>query len=123
MSKKNTVLHEEQQAKIIELLNRRLADTIDLHRRAVFTRQVLAFDCRGERPHRCAFDDAHRLRQTCSLRQRAGERTEGRRYRRYLHRNRPRHRQVALVRRDEPAIRQLNSEVHLTLFITLCRYT
>ncbi len=30
MSKKNTVLHEEQQAKIIELLNRRLADTIDL---------------------------------------------------------------------------------------------
>src|ERR1700687_3812183 len=30
MSKKNKVLHEEQQAKIIELLNRRLADTIDL---------------------------------------------------------------------------------------------
>src|SRR5881227_2693654 len=30
MSKKNNVLHEEQQAKIIELLNRRLADTIDL---------------------------------------------------------------------------------------------
>src|SRR6266478_1435923 len=30
MSKKNTVLHEEQQAKLIELLNRRLADAIDL---------------------------------------------------------------------------------------------
>ena len=30
MAKKNTVLHEEQQAKLIELLNRRLADTIDL---------------------------------------------------------------------------------------------
>src|SRR5207245_6635267 len=30
MAKKNTVLHEEQQAKLIELLNRRLADIIDL---------------------------------------------------------------------------------------------
>jgi starvation-inducible DNA-binding protein len=30
MHKKNTVLHEEQQAKLIELLNRRLADAIDL---------------------------------------------------------------------------------------------
>ena len=30
MPKKNTVLHEEQQAKLIELLNRRLADAIDL---------------------------------------------------------------------------------------------
>ena len=30
MPKKNTVLHEEQQAKLIELLNRRLADVIDL---------------------------------------------------------------------------------------------
>src|SRR5438046_6383033 len=30
MFKKNNVLHEEQQAKIIELLNRRLADAIDL---------------------------------------------------------------------------------------------
>ncbi len=30
MPKKNTVLHEEQQAKLIELLNRRLADIIDL---------------------------------------------------------------------------------------------
>ena len=30
MSKKNTVLHEEQQAKLIEMLNRRLADAIDL---------------------------------------------------------------------------------------------
>src|SRR5260370_41170472 len=30
MSKKNTVLHEEQQAKLLELLNRRLADAIDL---------------------------------------------------------------------------------------------
>src|SRR5712691_2265828 len=30
MSKKNTVLHEEQQAKLIELLNRRLADALDL---------------------------------------------------------------------------------------------
>ena len=30
MAKKNTVLHEEQQAKLIELLNRRLADAIDL---------------------------------------------------------------------------------------------
>ena len=30
MAKKNTVLHEEQQAKLIELLNRRLADVIDL---------------------------------------------------------------------------------------------
>jgi starvation-inducible DNA-binding protein len=30
MSKKNTVLPEEQQAKLIELLNRRLADAIDL---------------------------------------------------------------------------------------------
>jgi starvation-inducible DNA-binding protein len=30
MPKKNTVLHEEQQAKLIEILNRRLADAIDL---------------------------------------------------------------------------------------------
>jgi hypothetical protein len=30
MPKKHTVLHEEQQAKLIELLNRRLADAIDL---------------------------------------------------------------------------------------------
>src|ERR1700730_16514059 len=30
MPKKNNVLHEEQQAKLIELLNRRLADAIDL---------------------------------------------------------------------------------------------
>src|SRR5207244_11284005 len=30
MSKKNNVLPEEQQAKLIELLNRRLADAIDL---------------------------------------------------------------------------------------------
>jgi len=30
MTRKNTALHEEQQAKIIELLNRRLADAIDL---------------------------------------------------------------------------------------------
>ena len=30
MSKKNTVLHEEQQAKLLDLLNRRLADAIDL---------------------------------------------------------------------------------------------
>jgi starvation-inducible DNA-binding protein len=30
MPRKNTVLHEEQQAKLIELLNRRLADAIDL---------------------------------------------------------------------------------------------
>jgi starvation-inducible DNA-binding protein len=30
MPKKNTVLHEEQQAKLIEMLNRRLADAIDL---------------------------------------------------------------------------------------------
>jgi starvation-inducible DNA-binding protein len=30
MSKKNTVLHEEQQTKLIEVLNRRLADAIDL---------------------------------------------------------------------------------------------
>ena len=30
MPKKNTVLHEEQQAKLVELLNRRLADAIDL---------------------------------------------------------------------------------------------
>src|SRR5713226_7400864 len=30
MSKKNTVLHEEQQSKLLELLNRRLADAIDL---------------------------------------------------------------------------------------------
>lgn len=30
MPNKNTVLHEEQQAKLIELLNRRLADAIDL---------------------------------------------------------------------------------------------
>ena len=30
MPKKNPVLHEEQQAKLIELLNRRLADAIDL---------------------------------------------------------------------------------------------
>src|SRR5712692_374860 len=30
MSKKNTVLHEEQQAKLLEMLNRRLADAIDL---------------------------------------------------------------------------------------------
>jgi starvation-inducible DNA-binding protein len=30
MPKKNTVLHEQQQAKLIEMLNRRLADAIDL---------------------------------------------------------------------------------------------
>ena len=30
MPKKNNVLHEEQQAKLIEMLNRRLADAIDL---------------------------------------------------------------------------------------------
>src|SRR5207302_1972759 len=30
MPKRNTVLHEQQQAKLIELLNRRLADAIDL---------------------------------------------------------------------------------------------
>jgi hypothetical protein len=30
MPKKQTVLPEEQQAKLIDLLNRRLADTIDL---------------------------------------------------------------------------------------------
>src|SRR5579864_8381416 len=30
MPRKNNALHEEQQAKIIELLNRRLADAIDL---------------------------------------------------------------------------------------------
>src|SRR5260370_11721338 len=30
MSKKNTVLDEEQQAKLLDLLNRRLADAIDL---------------------------------------------------------------------------------------------
>jgi DNA-binding ferritin-like protein len=30
MPKKNTVLHEEQQAKLLELLNRHLADTIAL---------------------------------------------------------------------------------------------
>jgi starvation-inducible DNA-binding protein len=30
MPKKNTILHEEQRAKLIELLNRRLADAIDL---------------------------------------------------------------------------------------------
>ena len=31
MSRKNNALSEEQQAKLIELLNRRLADAIDLH--------------------------------------------------------------------------------------------
>jgi len=31
MSKKNNALSEEQQTKLIELLNRRLADAIDLH--------------------------------------------------------------------------------------------
>jgi len=30
---------------------------------------------------------------------------------------------MALVRRNEPVIRQLSSELHLTLCITLCRYT
>jgi starvation-inducible DNA-binding protein len=30
MSRKNNVLHEEQQARLIEILNRRLADAIDL---------------------------------------------------------------------------------------------
>ena len=40
---------------------------------AVFARRVLAFDCRWERPHRCAFDDAGRLWQACTLRQRAGD--------------------------------------------------
>jgi DNA-binding ferritin-like protein len=30
MPRKYTVLHEQQQAKLIELLNRRLADAIDL---------------------------------------------------------------------------------------------
>src|SRR5579859_4395364 len=61
---------------------------------------------------------------TATLRQRAGERTEGCRYRRSLHRDRPRHRHLALVRPDEPASRQLSGERwHLTLGITLRRYT
>ena len=159
MSRKNNALPEEQQAKLIEMLNRRLADAIDLQLqsrqaywnvkgpqfmalRELFDKvaqgveeyvnliaerivqlggkaegtahavagrssleQVLAFDCRGERPYRCAFDDTHRLWQTYPLRQRAGDRTEGRRYRCHLHRDRPRHRQMDLVRRDEPASR------------------
>ena len=126
MPRKNNALPEEQQAKLVEMLNRRLADAIDLQlqsrqaywnvkgpnfmslrelfdkvaegveeyanliaehivqlgwqgrgngargRRAVFARRVSACDGRWERPHRCAFDDAHRLWQTCALRQRAG---------------------------------------------------
>ena len=34
---------------------------------AVFARRVLAFDCRWERPNRCAFDDAGRIWETCTL--------------------------------------------------------
>jgi len=128
MSKKIHVLHEEQQAKLIELLNRRLADAIDLQlqsrqaswnvkgphfmalrelfdqvtqgveedanliaarivqlggmaegtAQAVARRTALACDGRWKRLHRCAFDDAHRLWPPCTLRQCAGERTEGR---------------------------------------------
>src|SRR5207248_10094690 len=103
-------------------------------------RRVPAGDARWEQPHRCAYDDTHRVRKTCALLQRAGERTEGRRYRRYLHRDRPRHRQMALVRRNEPASRQLSREercsaeaersdtdgsfnAYVTLFLTLGSYT
>jgi len=150
MSKKIHVLHEEQQAKLIELLNRRLADAIDLQ---LQSRQA-SWNVKG--PHFMAlrelFDqvtqgveedanliaarivqlggmaegtaqavarrtalDAYRLASadgnshidalTATLRQRAGERTEGCRYRRSLHRDRPRHRHLALVRPDEPASR------------------
>src|SRR5260221_13454914 len=42
-------------------------------RRVVFARKVWAFECPGDRPHRCDFDDTHRLWQTYPLRQRAGE--------------------------------------------------
>src|SRR5713101_1045714 len=155
MSKKNTVLHEEQQAKLLDLLNRRLADAIDLQ---LQSRQA-SWNVKG--PHFMAlrelFDqvtqgveedanliaarivqlggmaegtaqavarrtalDAYRLASadgnshidalTATLRQRAGERTEGCRYRRSLHRDRPRHRHLALVRPDEPASRQLSGE-------------
>ena len=164
MSRKNNALPEEQQAKLIEMLNRRLADAIDLQLqsrqaywnvkgphfmalrelfdkvaegveeyanliaerivqlggRAEGTAHAVAgrssldghglATCRWERPHRCAFDDAHRLWETCPLRQRAGERTAGRRYGCHLHRDRARHRQMALVRRDEPASRQLSTD-------------
>ncbi len=135
MSRKINALPEEQQAKLIEMLNRRLADAIDLQlqsrqaywnvkgphfmalrelfdkvaegveeyanliaerivqlggkaegtahavaRRSSLDGYLLA-TCRWEQPHRCAFDDTHRLWETYTLRQRAGDRTEGRRYR------------------------------------------
>ncbi len=35
----------------------------------VFARRVSAGDCRWERPHRCSFDDAGRIWETCTLRQ------------------------------------------------------
>jgi acetyl-CoA synthetase len=46
--------------------------TVRQGRQAVFARSVLAFDCRWERPHRCSYDEARRLWQACTLRQRAG---------------------------------------------------
>ncbi len=47
MSRQNKALPEEQQAKLIELLNRRLADTIDLQLQS----QTGLLECQGATFH------------------------------------------------------------------------
>ena len=139
MSKKNNALPEEQQAKLIEMLNRRLADAIDLQlqsRQAYWNvkgpnfmalRELFDKVAEGVEEYanliaerivqlggtaegtahavagRSALDGyslataggnghidalattAHRLRQACTLRQRAGDSPSGRRYGCHLH--------------------------------------
>ena len=162
MSKKNNALPEDLQARLIEILNRRLADAIDLQLQSrqaywnvkgpnfmslrelfdkvaeeveeyanLIAERIVQLGGKAEgTAHtvtgRSSLDgyllataghidalstDPHRLWETYTICQRAGDRTEGRRYGCYLHRDRARHRQMALVRRNEPAIRQLSREL------------